>query len=263
MIETWCSGDAELGMSEQILLDLLSLSETVSKHPWYKARASLALTLLRSSGVRPPARVLDAGCGWGFNLDALEAAGYRVVGLDVSRRTLEQLDRPSRTLVEADLTQPLPDSVEPFDAVLALDVIEHLDDDRAAVARLARLTRPGGTTLVSVPALPELYSEFDSVQGHRRRYTREVLRGVLEGVGLEVERVLWWGTLMLPMVRRQRSQSKALEGDSTVDTYRRYMTLPPWPAPVLMRAVFAVDTALTVRELSRKGTSLFAVCRRR
>lgn len=263
MIETWCSGDAELGMSEQILLDQVSLSDTLSKHPWYAARAKLALALLRSAGVRPPAHVLDAGCGWGVNLDALEAAGYRVVGLDVSRETLERLDRPHRTLVEADLTQPLPDSVEPFDAVVALDVIEHLDDDGAAVARLAQLTRVGGTTLVSVPALPELYSEYDSVQGHRRRYTREALRSVLEDAGLEVQRLLWWGTLMLPMIRRQRSRSKRVEGDSDVDTYRRYMTLPPWPTPVLMRAAFALDSALTVRELSRKGTSLFAVCRRR
>ena len=90
--------------------------------------------------------------------------------MDVSRRTLEQLDRPDRNLVEADLTRPIDRQVKPFDAVLALDVIEHLDDDRAAVARLGSLARPGGIVIVSVPALPEMYTEFDGIQGHRRRY---------------------------------------------------------------------------------------------
>src|SRR5262245_14880069 len=52
--------------------------------------------------VRSPARVLDTGCGWGVTLDALEAAGYRTSGLDVSRRALERLDRPNRRLIEAD-----------------------------------------------------------------------------------------------------------------------------------------------------------------
>ena len=123
--------------------------------------------------MRPPARVLDAGCGWGVTLAMLERRGYRAVGLDVSQRTLAQLDRerPGRELIEADLSRPIPAAVEPFDAVLALDVIEHLDDDRAVVERLGRLARPsGGLVVVSVPARPELFSEFDRIQGHRRRY---------------------------------------------------------------------------------------------
>src|SRR5205085_493192 len=106
----------------------------------------------RTMGVDPPARVMDAGCGWGVNLAEMERQGYAVTGLDISRRTLEQLDRPGRTLIEADLTQPLPETIEPYDALLALDVIEHLDDDRAAVSQFARLTRPGGAVIVSVPA---------------------------------------------------------------------------------------------------------------
>ena len=66
------------------------------------------------------------------------------LGVDNSRRALQQLDRPSRRLVEADLAQPLGQIAAASDAVLALDVIEHLDDDRAPVARLGTLVRPGG-----------------------------------------------------------------------------------------------------------------------
>src|SRR6185312_16999138 len=101
-------------MAEDILVDL---GELVRRHPWWRARASLTLAMLERLGVRPPARVLDLGCGWGTTLQALEARGYRAVGADISRRALLELDKPGRELVEVDLIKPLPDGIEPFDAV--------------------------------------------------------------------------------------------------------------------------------------------------
>ena len=190
MIVIWSEGPADDYMDEAILVEL---GRRVRRHPWWRARARLTIAILERAGVNPPARVLDAGCGWGVTLDALERRGYRVTGLDISRRVLDGLDRPDRELIVADLSQPLPGSVAPFDAVLALDVIEHLDDDRQALARLAQLTRPhGGIVVISVPAQPDLFSEFDEVQGHRRRYLPDTLRSAFEGTGLELESVFWW-----------------------------------------------------------------------
>jgi hypothetical protein len=68
--------------------------------------------LLERLNIRPPATVLEAGCGWGTNLKALEAKGYQITGLDVSRKMLDRLDR---RLVEADLTQGLPDRLPTYD----------------------------------------------------------------------------------------------------------------------------------------------------
>jgi len=259
MIVTWSSGNADVNMSEAILADLAGL---VFRHPLWEARAKLALALLQRMDVLPPARVLEAGCGWGVNLEALERAGYRATGLDISRRALGRLDRPERQLIEADLTQPLPADLEPYDAVLALDVIEHLDDDRAAVSRLAQLARPGGVVVVSVPALPELFSEFDAVQGHRRRYLPETLQQAFSGSGLRIERLLWWGSWMVPLLRRQRRQRRAAPGESPSDTYRRYLRLPPWPAPLALRLAFALDAKRTLGQNTQTGTSLFALSRR-
>jgi 2-polyprenyl-3-methyl-5-hydroxy-6-metoxy-1,4-benzoquinol methylase len=155
MITTWSMGLANANMAEEILVEEVQL---IRRHPWWQARAKLTLALLDRLGVRPPARVLDAGCGWGVTLAKLEQSGYQVVGMDVSRRALEMLDqeRPGRLLGEADLTRALPSGLERYDAVLALDVIEHLDDDRAGLERLAQLTNPGRALVVSVPALPEI-----------------------------------------------------------------------------------------------------------
>lgn len=258
MIATWSVGAAGESMDEAILLDL---AETIGRHPWWRARASFTLGLLDRLGVRPPARVLDAGCGWGVTLTALERSGYNATGLDISRRNLRRLDRPGRSLVEADLTRPLPRDRGGFSAVLALDVIEHLDDDRAAVANLATLLAPGGVLLVSVPALPELASEFDTIQGHRRRYEPATLRSAFAGTGLAIEAVSWWGQWLVPRLKRSRRHPRARPGDSPARAYRRHLALPPWPMTLAIRALFALEQKRALDGSLRIGTSLFAVAR--
>ncbi len=259
MINTWSRGLADDCMSEDILTDLAHL---ISRHPWWHARASLMLALLQRMEVRPPARILDAGCGWGVNLKALERQGYHVDGLDISRRVLERLDRPGRELFEADLTKSLPANVRTYDAVIALDVIEHVDDDHAVLTGLAHLTKPGGVCIVSVPALPDLYSEFDAVQGHRRRYLPETLRCAFQDSGLHLERMLWWGSWMVPVIRRQRNRLRPEPGKTPPEIYRNYLSLPPWPLSSMLRVAFAFDHIRTLYGKTKRGTSLFALAQR-
>jgi SAM-dependent methyltransferase len=260
MIATWSEGVADENMAEAILVEL---AETVHRHPWWHARASLTLELLRRIGVLPPARICDAGCGWGVTLEALEQCNYTVVGLDISRSILERLDRPDRELAVVDLTKPLPTGIDPFDAVLALDVLEHIDDDRAVAEQLGRLVQPGGAVIVSVPALPDLYTEFDAIQGHRRRYTPATLRAAFDGSGLEVERVFFWGSWLVPTLRRQRRKPlRRQPNEAASRTYQRYLQLPPWPVPLALRAMFALERDRSIDGKLKNGTSLFAIARR-
>jgi SAM-dependent methyltransferase len=256
MIHTWSCGNADDNMPENLLVDL---EATVRRHPWWKARARLALAVLQQSGIQSPAMVLDAGCGWGTNLSALETASYRVTGLDISRRMLERLDRPDRTLIEADLTQLLPADVKPADGLLALDVIEHIDDDQLAVQRLGQLVRPGGVVVLSVPALPELFSHFDEVQGHRRRYVPETLTAAFAASALTVEKTFWWGAWMVPLLRRMRKPGSPSERHKT---YADYLRLPRWPGPWLLTAAYAWEHDRALAGKLHTGTSLFAVARR-
>lgn len=259
MIEFWSQGDPDDNMAEAILTDL---ADVVRHHPWWRARADLTLRLLERLDVRPPATVLDAGCGWGVTLDALEARGYSAVGMDISRRMLEMLDRPGRTLIQADLTKPLKAGAPRFQAALALDVIEHLDDDRDAVRRLGELVAPGGVLIVSVPALPDLFSEFDAVQGHRRRYLPDSLAGAFAGSGLVLERTFWWGRWLVPALRRQRSKSRARAGETPAQIYRRHLKSPPRPFSWLIDLAFRVEVRPALLGLLGSGTSLFAVARK-
>ena len=261
MIRTWSRGAADEHMGEEILV---RTGDGVRRHPWWAARARLTLALLRRRGIRPPARVLDAGCGWGVTLEALEAAGYDATGLDVSPRILARLDHPGRKLIEADLCQIEAGvrDAEAYDAVLALDVIEHLDDDRAAVAALGSLVEPGGVVVVSVPAQPSLFSEFDAIQGHRRRYTPERLRQAFDGSGLAVDSAFWWGAWMTPILRRRLGREKGRPGDEPAEVYLRHLRLPPWPGPAMLRAAYALEHPLALRGWLPTGTSLFAIAKR-
>jgi 2-polyprenyl-3-methyl-5-hydroxy-6-metoxy-1,4-benzoquinol methylase len=262
MITTWSAGQPDDHMVEEILIEQAGL---IRMHPWWRARAQLTLALLSRLGVYAPARVLDAGCGWGVNLAALEQRGYSAVGMDISRRALEMLDRErcGRGLVEADLSRSLPDGLEPYDAVLALDVIEHLDDDRAAIERLGELTSPGGVVIVSVPALPEMFSEFDRIQGHRRRYLPETLRRSFAGTALVLEQIFWWGAWLVPVLHHQRRRPlQAAPRELPSRTYGRYLRLPPWPIPVVFRIAFALEQRPSLAGKLTTGTSLFAVARR-
>jgi SAM-dependent methyltransferase len=244
-------------MDEAILVDL---AEVIARHPWWAARGRLMIDLLRRAEIYAPAKILDAGCGWGTNLTLLEQTGYDVTGLDISRNSLQKLDRIHRKLVEADLSKDLPVDVPEFDAVLALDVIEHIDDDRAAVLRLGRLVRPNGHVVVSVPALPELYSEFDKVQGHRRRYSPDDLAHAFEGTGLEVKDIFWWGQWMVRVLNR--TKNRARPGDTSAQIYMRYLSLPRWPASWAIKLMFLNDHRRTLKGQNTTGTSLFAVAQR-
>jgi SAM-dependent methyltransferase len=246
-------------MPEAMLIETL---ENVRRHPWWQARAKLAVAVLRQYGIARPATVMDVGCGWGVNLDALESAGYAAIGLDISRQILERIDRPARKLVEADLNQPLPAQESPADGLLALDVIEHIDDDSGVMRRCAQLLRPGGVAVVSVPARPDLFSEFDRIQGHRRRYLPDRLREVFVESSLEVQNIFWWGAWMVPVLRRMRGANGQAEAVKP-KTYADYLRLPPWPAPLLMKLAFAWEQSRALRGKLHDGTSLFAVATRR
>jgi SAM-dependent methyltransferase len=255
MISTWSRGPADENMPESLLVATL---ECVRRHPWWLARANLVLAALKQNKIIPSAAIAEVGCGWGTNMEVLEKAGYKVTGFDISRRILEMIDRPERNLVEMDLNCELPATRPSFDALLALDVIEHLDDDRGAISRMAHLLRPGGLAMVSVPALPELFSEYDDIQGHRRRYLPPTLGAAFKDTGLTVREVFWWGSWMVPILRRTRERSLKT-GQKPKKTYVEYLKLPPWPVPTMMRLAYQFEEKKALEGRLKTGTSLFAL----
>jgi SAM-dependent methyltransferase len=101
---------------------------------------------------------------------------------------------------EADVQVGAVDDLSPdgrFDVAVALDVIEHIADDVAALQCMRAAVRPGGRIIVSVPAISRLYGPKDVAIGHYRRYDRKELVKVVEAAGLCVERIRWWNAIGL------------------------------------------------------------------
>ena len=96
------------------------------------------------------------------------------------------------------------------DGALALDVIEHLDDDAAALSETARVVRPGGFLLVTVPALPSLWGNQDVVSHHRRRYTSRSLAAAFRRAGLDLTWQSYFNTVLFPAIASVRWTRRAL-----------------------------------------------------
>ena len=132
-------------------------------------------------------RILDVGCGTGANLEMLSEFGV-AEGVDVSAEALSFCQARGLVHVKLGEAEHLPYAAGSFDLVTGLDVVEHLDDDRAGLREMARVLRPAGRALVFVPAFMFLWGVQDDISNHRRRYTLPELKLALRESGFEVER---------------------------------------------------------------------------
>jgi SAM-dependent methyltransferase len=153
---------------------------------------------------------------------------------------------------------PLPFPDDAFDLVTTLDVIEHIDDDVAALAELRRVLRPGGRLLVAVPAFMFLWGKQDEVSHHRRRYTARTLRRALAQAGFGVDRTSYFNTILfLPVAavrlgRRLVRRPGARQSD---------FDLGPASLNRLLGAVFGVEASLVARRDLPFGVSVLALAR--
>jgi SAM-dependent methyltransferase len=189
------------------------LAELEAHHWWFRGRHALCMALEEATrNGQPTGRVLDAGAGVGGFLDSLSPVGTQLHYLDASATHVQACRmRGHEGGVQAD-SQRLPFAAEAFDLVCLFDVLEHLDDDGAAMLEVQRVLRPGGRVLIHVPAHPILFAQNDQVSGHRRRYTRRRLRRVVEEAGLDVQRLSGSDLLLLPLIAPAILTLKALEG---------------------------------------------------
>ncbi|MGH7525053.1 MAG: class I SAM-dependent methyltransferase, partial [Gemmatimonadales bacterium] len=203
---------------------------------------------------KPRGRILDVGCGDGILFPALIPFG-EVEGIEADGTTLDPAGPWRDRIHVAPFDQSAPLDGQ-YDLILILDVIEHLDAPVAALRHALSLLRPDGALLVTVPALPALWTAHDDLNHHRRRYTRRQLSQELGEAGFEVEsmRFLFHSLVIGKLAVRWREHRRG-----------RRPALPRVPPPGLNRFAAGISKAemVVLAPASRilPGTSLLAVGR--
>jgi SAM-dependent methyltransferase len=234
------------------------LDQLEGEHWWFCARRRILKSVIarfapRNAGLR----LLEVGCGTGGNLHMLSEFG----SLDAF-----ELDDEARSIARRKLpidvkSGMLPDGIPyrpgTFDIVVAFDVIEHVERDVESLAKLREQLAPGGRLMMTVPALPWLWSQHDVTHHHFRRYTRNQLDATLRRAGLEPVRISYFNTLLFPAIAAIRLCKKALglkeDGDDS---------MPSIFMNGVLKKIFGFESNFVGRIHLPIGVSLLAVAQR-
>lgn len=230
-------------------------------HWWFAGRRRIIGALLERAlaGAGDERRILDVGCGTGANLDELARFG-RVEGVDPDPAAVEFAGRAGGPPITQAGGDDLPFPDEAFDVVTLLDVIEHAPDDTVVLREAARVLRPDGVMLLTVPAYTWMWGAQDVISHHHRRYTAPRLRTSLGRAALKVERTTYFNTLLFPpiaavrLLRRLRPAPEDVRSDFEMGV--------PGPANRLLGQAFALEAPVVSRVRLPFGVSLAAVALR-
>lgn len=240
---------------ERVVYDRMAALDT--RHWWYRARRRILAALIERKLPLPDnARILEIGCGTGHNLEMLKRFGrVDAVEIDSAARAIA-----SARLGHAVINAPLPElsgiADGSYDLVAIFDVLEHIEEDEEALISIARVLKPGGRILITVPAHPWMWSGHDRVNHHKRRYTRETLTEVIEAAGLKLEMLSWLNSILFPVAAAARFAGRARKRDDSDDS------MPPAPLNRLFELLFGLERYAIGRMRLPPGVSLVAIVSR-
>lgn len=225
-------------------------------HWWWAARDEVVLQAIADlRRGRPRGRLLDVGCGDGRLLDVL-AAHHDVVGLEPDSTTGASTTAGRYPIHLCPFSSPLP--IEGlFDVVMMLDVLEHLSDPVAALRLAASLLDERGALVITVPALPVLWTRHDVLNHHHRRYTQKSLDDELREAGLVASSSRYFFHALGLAKLAVRGLERIHRNEPAVPA------VPPEPINTLARAFSAIEFRATARFAHvLPGSSLLAIATR-
>ena len=233
------------------------MAELDGEHWWYVARREILAELIAREVKLPPRpRILEIGCGTGHNLAMLQRFGeVEAAELDPEARALasKRLGKP----VHQAALPALADEIDgQFDMIALLDVLEHVEDDRGALAAIKRMLKPLGALLLTVPANPWMWTAHDAVHHHHRRYRKGEIATLAKETGFHVELLSPFNTLLFPPIAAVRALGKVTGKEESDDR------LPSPTVNKLLTGLFGLERHLIGRLPMPFGVSLVAVLRK-
>ena len=232
-------------------------------HFWFRGFRAFVRPLVDDAlaGCASPT-VLDCGCGTGANLSVLADYG-RSFGFDISEWGVKLAHRSGHCRVTRASVTHIPMGDRLFDLVTAFDVLSTLDEhqERAAVAEMFRVLRPGGRIIVNVAALDVLKGSHSLFGAEVRRLTRRQLHGVLTRAGFEVMRLTYTNFTLFPLMLAVRTTQRLI-GLATPEESGIDITVPTAPVNAVLSALLWCE-ARALRVINMPiGSSLLCVARK-
>ena len=224
------------------------------RHWWYLGRRQILAKLIERYA-RPPAggKILEVGCGTGHNLAMLKRFGdVDAVELDESVRAIAE-SRLGRQVMSGRLPELEDVTDATYDLIAAFDVIEHIAEADAAMASIARKLRTGGKVAITVPAHQWMWSAHDTINHHKRRYSKRTLAALVDRSPLRLEAIGYFNSFLFPLAVAQRMASKLARKDDA------QLAIPPRPVNALLTSIFAFERHAVGRMPLPPGLSLFAI----
>lgn len=181
-------------------------------------------------------RVLDAGCGTGGLLRHLhqQEPGWQLTGLDFAPLACELArERTGSEIIQGSISL-LPFADATFDAVVSCDVLCQVDDPAQALREFHRCLKPGGVTVLMMPAYQWMYSYHDREVGNLRRYARTEVNALVQATGLVVMHSTYWNMLPFPLAVLRRKILPPSEPASDVRLY-------PAPLEAALNSLMALE----------------------
>jgi SAM-dependent methyltransferase len=244
---------------------LRATAKAEARHFWFRGLRAFVTPLIRTAlAGRPNPLLLDCGCGTGANVEMLSAYG-RAFGFDLSAIGLQIGREAGRTRLARASVAAAPFPSAAFDLVTSFDVLYALDDatERTAIAEMRRLLKPGAYAIVNVAAMNVLHGDHSVLSHEVRRFSRQQLRGHLEGGGFEIVRLTYTNvSTFLPLaVVRAIQRRRGLRGER--DAAESDISVPPAAINALMSVVMQVEAAWIRRFNAPFGSSLLCLARKR
>jgi len=238
-------------VDERIYSEMAALEQ---RHWWFVARRKIFDKLISTLPLPANAQILEAGCGTGGNLSMLARYG-EVFGMETNAQALILAAAKRKALIaEGRLPDAIPFPGQMFDLIVLLDVLEHLDDDAAALRALRARLKPGGWLIVSVPAFQFLWSRHDEVHHHKRRYVARNLRAAIKGADYRVQYLSYFNTWLFPLIAAARLAHVGSGHSSDLSMPNKFVN-------ALLRQIFSSERWLLGRITLPFGVSLLALAR--
>jgi SAM-dependent methyltransferase len=226
-----------------------------ARHWWFVARRKIIENVIKSLKLGKNVSIFDAGCGNGDNLSFLSKYG-NVVAMERDDNALKKaVSRATGKVFQGELPGNIHAEIKKDnDLIVMLDVLEHIDDDAGSLRKLNEYIKEEGKLVLTVPAYQFLWTKHDEQHHHKRRYTANDLKQLIENNGWKVNYISYFNTLLFPLALIDRLKQKIFPVSDDEG-----LKMPPAFINSLFEKIFSFETGLIGRIKLPFGLSIIVV----